>query len=714
MLLLRRSALISLLLSGAAALPAAPSLDVHATATPPKIDGVISPGEWEGAAHSDHFRQVIPLENADPTERTEFWVTYNADYIFVAVRAHDTAGLAGPRAYSMQRDQDNDSDDLIRIVFDTFHRQNDGYYFALTAAGGKHDGLVLNKEEASKEWDALWLGRVSRDAGGWSAEFAIPVKSLSFDPAIDTWGFNIARAIRRKQEAVRWAGYIRTKRTTSLADLGEIRGLRGLRQGHGLEFKPFASFTRRSDPRPAEKANDFKPGFDLQWHVTPALTTTLTVNTDFADAEVDQRQVNLSQFDLFFPEKRAFFTQDGPLFSFGGLSPETANPFFSRRIGLADDGSKVDILGGLKIAGRAGPLSLGLLDVQIDSHAGIDSKNLFVGRAAVQVLGESNAGIIFTHGDPRANTANTLVGADFNYLNTQLPGSKTFIGHFYLMATDSEFVGRRDSDYGFSLSYPNEPFEVVLNAQRIGEHFDPALGFAPRTGVYESFNSAGYTWHPESPLLDRVKLASQLFWTFDLTGRLVSEDHDLPVLEFVTHAGDRLELQHTHTRERLDTPFEIRSGVIIPVGNYTWERYQATYSTTRSRPVSVALTVRDLGFFTGHRRDYRALVEWRASRFFSSSVSWQLQQVRLPQGDFDVRLASANAVYTFSPDLQLSLLAQYDNFSDSLGVNLRLKWIVQPGNEVYFIVNEGYDTSLDHLRPVQNDTSMKAAWTYRF
>ena len=710
MLLLRRSALISLLLSGAAALPAAPSLDVHATATPPKIDGVISPGEWEGAAYSDSFRQVIPQENTDPTERTEFWVTYDADNIYVGVRCHDSAGLAGLRAYSMQHDQENDSDDQVRIVFDTFHRENDGYYFVLTAAGGRHDGLVLGKEEPSKEWDALWFGRVSRDAGGWSAEFAIPVKSLAFDPAIDTWGFNIARAVRRKQEAMRWSGFSRTKRTTFLPALGALRGLRGLRQGRGLEFKPFASFTRRSDPQGNEKVNDFKPGFDLQWHITPALAATITVNTDFADAEVDQRQVNLSRFDLFFPEKRAFFTADAPLFNFGGF----ANPFFSRRIGLADDGTKIDILGGVKIAGRAGPVTLGLLDVQTDSHAGVEAKNLLVGRAAVQVLDESSVGVIFTHGDPRANVGNTLVGVDFNFLNSHLTDHHSFAAHAYLMATDSKLAGGRDTDFGFSLEYPNEPFEIILNAQRIGERFDPALGFVPRAGVAEYFTYAAYTWRPASPLLDRIKLAAQLFWTLDLEDHVASEDHDLPAVEFVTHGGDHLELQHTHTRERLDSPFEIRPGVIIPVGDYAWERYQASYSTARSRPVSVKFTVRDAGFFTGHRRDYQGLVEWRASRFFSANVSWQLQQVRLPQGDFDVRLGSANAVCTVTPDLQFSLLAQYDNFSQSLGVNFRAKWTVQPGNEIFFIVNEGYDTSLDHLRPVQNDTSFKAAWTYRF
>ena len=231
------------LLAAAAPLAAAPVLEIRATAAPPKIDGVLDDPAWRDAAHSDAFRQVVPLEDAAPSERTEFWVTYDADYIYVAVRCSDREPEK-IRAVSMQRDQDNGTDDLVRVVLDTFHRQSDGYFFSLTAAGGKQDGLIQNKSEFKFEWDGLWLGKVSRDASGWSAEFALPLKSLSFDPRNDTWGFNVERVIRRTQETVRWTGLSRTKTVASLPDAGEIRGLSGLRQGHGIDFKPFATVAR--------------------------------------------------------------------------------------------------------------------------------------------------------------------------------------------------------------------------------------------------------------------------------------------------------------------------------------------------------------------------------------------------------------------------------------------------------------------------------------
>jgi hypothetical protein len=702
----------SLALLAVVALQAAPSLDVHPTTTPPVIDGVLRPGEWDAAAHSDALRMVEPTEGGVPTERTEFWVTFDADNLYVAIRCHDSAGAAGVRAYSMQRDQDNGSDDLVRVVLDTFHRQNDGYYFALTPAGGKHDGLIQNKDQANDQWDAIWQGRTSIDAGGWTAEFALPVKSLAFDPANDTWGFNVARAVRRKQEVMRWTGIFRNRPTIALPLLGELRGLTGLRQGRGLDFKPYASLTRRSAPAPDEKSWDFKPGLDLIWHVTPSLAATFTVNTDFADAEVDERQVNLGRFSLFFPEKRAFFTQDAPLFTFAGIEQDPL-PFFSRRIGLAADGSKVDVLGGLKLTGRAGPWTLGLLDVQIEDHAGVDSKNLLVGRVARQVFAESSAGVVFTHGDPRSSGDNTLVGADFNYVNTRLPGGKNLTIRTSVQATESDFNGGRGTATTLSVRYPNEPFESSLWFSRVDEDYDPALGFVSRTGIQNFHSWNRYRWYFDKKPLRRLDVFAEGDWVTDLRGRRLDRSYWFG-FEGATPANDYLVAFWEPHRERLDTPFAIRPGIVIPAADHAWDVWHAEIGTDRSRPVNLEVEWRQGGFFTGRRTDYEAELGWRPSHRLELAANLGLTRIRLPEGDFDVRTAAAKVVYTFSPDLQLSVLGQYDNLSAGLGVNFRVKWIVQPGNEVFFIVNQGYDTSLDRFRPTQNDTSLKAAWTFRF
>lgn len=704
--------LLTLALCLGARLTAAPALEVRPTTMPPRIDGVLSPGEWDGATHTDALRMVEPAEGGVPTERTEVWITYDADHFYVAIRCHDSAGATGVRAYSMQRDQDNGSDDLVRIVLDTFHRQNDGYYFALTPVGGKHDGLIQNKEQANDQWDALWHGKSSIDTGGWSAEFAIPVKSLAFDPDNDTWGFNVARAVRRKQEVMRWTGILRNRSTIALPLLGELRGITGLRQGRGLEFKPFANITTRHNPRAGEKETECKPGLDFVWHVTPSLAATLTVNTDFADAEVDERQVNLGRFSLFFPEKRAFFTQDASLFTFAGINQDPL-PFFSRRIGLAEDGAKVALLGGLKLTGRAGPWTVGLLDVQTDEHAGVSSRNLFAGRVARQVLDESSVGLVFTHGDPRIDGDHSLVGADFNYVNNRILGSKSLSIRTGLQYTDGNYTGADGTATTVSVRFPNEPFELNWWFSRVDENYDPALGFVSRTGVQNIHAWNRYRWYFEDKPVRRLDVFAESDWVTDLGGRRLDR-HFWFGGELASPANDYLVAFWQPAVERLDTPFAIRPGIVIPAGDYHWDRTHVEVGTNTSRPVNLELELHTGGFFTGRRDDCEVELGLRPSSRLALAGTYRFTHISLPQGHFDVRIASAKAVYTFSPDLQVSLLGQYDNLSAELGVNFRIKWTIQPGNEVFFIVNQGYDTSFDRFRPTSGDVSAKGAWTYRF
>jgi hypothetical protein len=703
---------LALLCSGAATGSAVPAIEVSPTLHPPVIDGVLDDATWGRAAHSDAFRQITPLENVEPTERTEFWVTYDPDNLYVAIRCHDSAGLAGIRAYSMQRDQDNGSDDLVRVVLDTFHRQNDGYYFALTAAGGKHDGLIQDKDQPNADWDGLWHGRVTRDAGGWSAEFALPVKSLSFDPAGSTWGLNIGRAVRRKQEVMRWSGFSRAKSTVALPDLGELRGLTGLHQGHGLELKPFASATHRSRPLAGEKATELKPGLDLVWHATPSLAATLTINTDFADAEVDERQVNLGRFPLFFPEKRSFFTQDAPLFTFGGILQDPL-PFFSRRIGLAEDGTKVGLLGGAKLTGRAGPWTLGVLDVQTDEHAGIGSRNLFVSRFTRQVFSESSIGVVATHGDPRGGGDNSLLGLDVSYVNSHLPGNRSLSVRSSVQVTDSDRAGGKGTTTTFWANYPNEPFSFSWVCNRVEDRYDPALGFVSRTGIQDFYTNHAYSWRPETTQLQSIQAYFETDHITDLDGRLLDDVIWVGCYAENPH-GDWANIGLNHRREDYAVPYAIRPGIVIPVGHHGGETFQVQFGTTNSRPCNAELRWRHGAYLTGDMDDTELELGLRASRRLEFGLDARVRDIRLPQGDFQVRSGSVKAVCSFSPDLQLSLLAQYDNLSDSLGVNFRLKWIMQPGNEVFFVINQGYDTDRAGLRPISNETSLKGAWTHRF
>ena len=647
-----------------------------------------------------------------PTEHTRFWVMRDRDYLFIAVRCEDSAGADGIRAYSMQRDQDNGSDDIVRVVLDTFNRQNDGYYFGLTAGGGRHDGLVENREEANDQWDGLWFGRTSIDVGGWSAEFAIPVKSLSFDPGIQAWGFNLARMIRRKQESVFWNGVVRNKPITSLPLAGQLHGLAGFEQGRGVEVKPSASLTTRHDPSPGQKQTEFKPGLDLVWHVTPALAATLTINTDFADAEVDERQINLGRFPLFFPEKRGFFTQDASLFTFGGIGQDPL-PFFSRRIGLGADGTAVDILAGLKLTGRAGPWTLGILDVELDDYEGLGRQNVFVARVARQVLEESSVGVIVTRGDPRGPGDASLAGVDFNYVNNRLPGDKALTVNTSVQATSSDAADGSGNVAVVKVDYPNEPFRFEGTFSRTSERYDPALGFVSRTGVAYLYLSNNYIMRPEAYGVRYVQFYVETEQTADL---------DFDLLDQAAYTGIYLENKHgdfsnvwfSPASETYDEPFEIRPGVLIPVGTHHWNMMQTQVGTARSRVVDVNLRWRHGGFLTGLSDDYRINLGWRPSNRLQFTLAQLWRDVRLPQGDFDVLSSSARVSYTFTPDLQVSLLGQYDNISESLGANFRIKWTHRPGTDFYFVINQGYDLSDDAFRPTAGELSVKGNWTWRY
>ncbi|MDD3180661.1 MAG: DUF5916 domain-containing protein [Opitutaceae bacterium] len=696
---------------------AKPSIRLSPTITPPLIDGQLHDPCWiECKTIFRDFRQVSPLENAAPTEPTEVRMTYDADYLYLAIRCLDSE-VDQIIAKEMQHDRDTDSDDMLTVVVDTFNRQNDGYYFSLTAGGAKLEGLVKDKDTETPEWDTIWYGRSRIADHGWTAEFAIPMKSLAFDPVGESWGFNIERVIRRKQEIVRWAGFSRVKEVTALSDLGEITGMTGLRQGHGLEFRPFASvkyspLRSRSD----DHEWDLKPGFDLTWHATPSLAATLTVNTDFAEADVDERQMNLTRFKISYPEKRNFFLQDSSLFAFGTSSIEDASlPYYSRTIGLTAEGRPVDILAGVKVAGRYGPATIGFLDTQIDETDSVKSKNLLVARSTLDVFGESNVGVILTNGDPRANGNSTTVGADFNYLNSYLAHGKSVDAHLWLVGTDSNLLGERDYSMAAELNYPNEPFSFTLSAQRVGKDFDPALGDSPRTGVWHLYADANYIVHRETGLVRTMTVNMKPYMVTDLHGKSQSIDHNTPKFIFENAAGDSIEFKYSPQGERIDEPFEIYKGVVIPRGNYSWDRGCVEIATTRARALRAAFEMKVGGYYAGHHRVFAPNLEWRPSSHLYMGLNYTLQEIRLPEGSFNARLGNFAMNYTFSPNLSLNTMAQYDNKSRLFGTNIRLKWIVQPGNEVFLVWNQNYTNPSDwNLRPVDSQVATKVAWTLRF
>jgi hypothetical protein len=474
------------------------------------------------------------------------------------------------------------------------------------------------------------------------------------------------------------------------------------------------------------------------YKLTSSLSGSLTFNTDFSATEVDDRQVNLTRFGLFFPEKRDFFLQDADAFEFGGIGSlqnfsflsrtleQNARPFFSRRIGLSADGQPVDLKYGGKLSGRAGPWTLGALAIRQDEYQDIEAGDLFVARAALNVLTESSVGVIVTDGDPRTNLDNTLAGVDFRYLNTRLPGGKTVQAEAWYQQTETPGLAADDAAFGARLRVPSTTgLRYGLGFKEVQENFNPALGYINRSGIRDYTAELGWIQRYSSTSKIRTVLALMSYERVELIGGgLQSELLDGRLLSFANQRGDDLRLLYTANREVLLEPFVIwdpdpSSGdtpVVIPPGDYTYATPGINLEFTGRRRLSGALTYRSGDFYDGSIDNVDAEMTWTPTSQWRLFVSYSYNGVELPQGDFELRLARVGLDFIFSNRLSWVNLIQYDNASESMGFNSRLHWIPQAGREAFIVLNHAM-TDLDRdndFSSEASDLTLRLSYTFRF
>jgi hypothetical protein len=685
---------------------------------PPVLDGRLDDPVWAAAVAVTNFTQVLPNEGDAPSERTEVRFAFDARHLYVGIRCFDREPDRIV-ARELQRDAFGDdarpfpTDDQVTLVLDPFRRGREGFLFGVNPLGAQADGRIENVSRTRPEWDGLWDARATRDEHGWTAELVIPFSTLSFDPRGEAWGVNVERVIRRRDETVRWATPLRSRETDSVAGIAQLRGLAGLEQGRGFEFRPYAAVTYRSEAE-GEHGWEFRPGFDASYLITPALTATVTVNTDFAEADVDARVVNLTRFPVFFPEKREFFLRDAPYFAFGGID-YNPYPLFTRTIGLSADGKPVDILAGAKLTGRLGGTTIGVLNVQQEAYDDVPSRNLTVARVATEVLGESSAGLLLTHGDPFTAGDNTLLGADFNFLTTRLAGERSLESHAWIMGTDSDRAGGQDYALGANVYWPNLPWDLYTYFGQVGEDFDPGLGFVERAGIREYIGDYAYRWQLNARWAQRLDFVVAPYFVTDLDNVIETEDHALPRLRWVGPAGDILAATLRFRREQFEEPFEIWPDVTIPGGDYRFPSYRAEFEGASSRAV-VPLAAFEAGdFYDGHFRAYELGADWRPSRHVLLGASGEMNEIRLPHGSFNTRLASARLNLALNPRVSWNTLVQYDNASDTFGLNTRVRWTLRPGTDFYLVFNQGWAVDPGtRLRSLNSDATLKGTLTWRF
>jgi hypothetical protein len=686
------------------------SFEIFRAEAAPVIDGKLDDDVWQYAAVVDDFHQTQPTDGATPTELTVVRVAYDDEYLYIAADLQDSEPQA-IRAKQMIQGKMFFSDDRFWVTLDSFNNKRNDYFFQVNANGVRREALRENNARFIEEWSAIWRAESAVHEDGWATEIAIPFKSISFAPESDTWGINFGRGIVRKQEFNMWSSH---ERQDWPAYGGEVHGIGEIEQGLGLDVVSSINLSQSRDLVLGGDQSGFEPSLDVRYRFTPSLSATFTLNTDFSTAEVDEQQVALDRFSLFFPEKRDFFLQDAGIFEFGNINTN-GRPFFSRRIGLSEDGEPVGIDGGVKLTGRVGDLSLGALAIRQEANGEVDAQDLFVARGSYNVLEESAVGFIMTHGDPTSNDSNSVMGLDFLYRKSDGLFGQILTGKFWAQQSRSTGFNGADQAYGAALEIPSDKLSAYLEAQLIEENFRPALGFVNRAGIRRFDTGLRYRTRPQQGPWRAVNNRIDFSLVTDPGGNTLSRRTAIRPISLYSHRDDFLFVEWERNEESVRNAFALFGRLGVPAGYYEFDRYRAEIATGMQRPLRIVLSVQDGGFFGGDRLEKFVEIQWRQSAHLFLGLSITENDVDLPSGSFTSHLASLRTDFAFNSRWSWSNLLQYDNTAEVLAANSRLRFIPEAGKEIVVVLNHGaaVDES-NHLQSIGNELNVKLAYTFRY
>jgi hypothetical protein len=705
-----------------------------------RLDGLLDEAVWREGEPAADFVQREPDNGAPATERTEVRLIRDSNRLVLGIVLYDSEPQA-VLGNQMQRDQSFDADDRFAWTMDTFMNGRTGYFFEINPSGAMGDGLVDPSVDPgfsdsfgvgiNRSWDGIWLARVRRTPEGWSAEVEIPLKTINFDRDSNEWGINFERTIRRKNEDTLWTGFARNQGLARMSTAGRLDGVAGLSQGVGLDIKPYVIGTVSSAPGRGLDGTDSSGngGVDLFYNLTPALRANLSVNTDFAETEVDQRRVNLTRFPLFFEEKRDFFLEGSSFFDFSRELDESVVPFFSRRIGLDERGTPQRIDVGAKLTGQVGAFDIGLMQIRtgerdeiLEEQSAVPGEDFSVMRLRRRFFQQSYVGALYTRrsvrvpGDVDRHTA----GMDFDLRTSQFRGDQNVaLSGFTVWTSNPEGTGQ-SAAYGLRASYPNDPFIVEIAAQELQANYDPAVGFVERHG-YKRLNPL-VEWSPrlnDHPFIRSFEFSFDLDILNDPQNRPLTRALDVTPLELNFEDGSRFAMDVSREYERLEEDFEISEGVVLPIGGkYEFTRYQIGGSTADHRIVSVNSDFSWGDFFSGRRREFTMQVTARPRRGVSVSAEAEHNRLDLAEGRFTTAVYRLAANTQFSPWTSLVNNLQYDTVSRLLGWQMRFRWIRRPGSDLYIVYTHNWNETftLDQRRfsTLDNRLATKVVHTFRF
>jgi hypothetical protein len=679
------------------------------------LDGRLDEELYTKTPFIDGFVQQEPVEGEPVTEDTRVWLFFDDKNIYVAARcadSHPERAVANEMRRDGQSTNDNES---FAVVFDTFHDRRNGFLFQITLAGGMFDAYITDERDMNRDWNTVWDGRVHRIEGGWTVEMVIPFKSLRFRGGeAQTWGVNFKRVVRWKNEMqylTRIPAALGRRGIVKLSSGATVEQLEAPQAGRNYELKPYGIAgvtTARPEDGQSDTAGTRDAGLDVKIGLTDGLTADLTYNTDFAQVEEDEQQVNLTRFTTLFPEKREFFLEGQGIFSFGGqqqprgggggggpLNP--GNPqqidvpvlFFSRRIGL-NNGHEVPIDVGGRITGKAGPYSIGLIDIRTGDVDSAKATNFGVVRVKRDILRRSAVGVIMTDRSEASSGGghSAAVGVDGVFSFFQNLNINTYFAKSALPDQSG-----RDTSYRGQLDYSGDRYGLQLERLSLDERFKPDTGFLRRTAFTRNSAYLRFSPRPRSlPSVRKITTDAQFDYITDPGGQLESR---------LAQTSARAELQNGDgfggevlvSYERLDDPFDV-SGVTIDAGAYEYPEVHAFYSFGPQRKFSGVMQVERGSFYNGTRTGFstsRGRVQITPQITFEPglTVDW----VDLPSGSFTSTLLTTRTTFTMTPRMSAGALAQYNSSSSTLSTNIRFRWEYRPGSDLFIVFNDNRDTT---------------------
>ncbi len=679
---------------------------------PVTIDGRLDEPAWAGASPIGELVQTEPDEGAPPTEATEVRVLRDEEALYFGIRCFDRTP-SGIAATKMGRDAELEGDDHVLVVLEPFGDRRNGFFFAVNPRGARAEGQIANNsEQLNFDWDGIWDAAARVDGSGWTAELAIPLKTLRFRKEAVAWGLNVQRYVARREETDRWTAARRDIWISNLSEAGRLEGLQGARQGRGLDVRPYVSGGEE------DSGGEYKVGGDVFKNLAPNLTASLTINTDFAETEADDRRVNLTRFPLFYPEKRSFFLEGAGIYEVAGLGNQDEDlvPFYSRRIGLYQ-GQEVPILAGLKVSGRVDRWNVGFLDTETGRHEelGLDRQNLLAARVSRNLFRQSFVGALVTHGDPSGAGSNTLAGGDARLATSTFRGRENLSLDLYAFFTDDGASGRKGHAWGGKVDYPNDLWDAALSFKEIDAGFRPALGFVSRTDVRKTDVHVEYMPRPGRLGIRQLFFETGGQYVSDTSGRTLDWMVEVSPVGLQTESGDKANLLWVPQFERLDQPFEIQPGIVIPPGDYRYTAWMAAVETAGRRRWVAQMEVRWGSFYDGDLTRVAGRLDLKPNAHLLVGVQGEWSRGELPEDRFTAKVLAGRLDLNFNPNLGWSNLVQYDTDSRELGVQSRLRWRMRPGSDLFVVFNRGWVHEADGTyRPYFDRGSAKVQHTFRF